>query len=259
MALNNKAFSLQQLHRFDEAVAIYDRVKAIDPGNAEPDWNLSLHSHADRQFRGRLGRARGALEDGRSAAPIRNSPSRDGSARRHRGQDHPDLRRRRIGRHDSVRALRARWWRRAARASSWWSMDPAVRCCRDCPASRNACAMSRPIDAAGIRHALPDVRPAAGVRNAARHDSVGDAVSAALRPRTACRPGRAPRSARSRQIARRPGLVRQSRAQQRSQPVDPAAHAVAASSTSMRPSSACRRIRGLTIGRRCWRAPTSST
>jgi tetratricopeptide (TPR) repeat protein len=42
VALNNKAASLQQCHRFDEAIATYHRMKAIDPENAEPDWNLSM-------------------------------------------------------------------------------------------------------------------------------------------------------------------------------------------------------------------------
>lgn len=40
--LNNKAFSLSQLQRFAEAVAIYREVKTIDPGNAMADWNLAL-------------------------------------------------------------------------------------------------------------------------------------------------------------------------------------------------------------------------
>ena len=42
MALMNKASSLQQLHRFEEAVAAYQNVRAIDPGSADADWNLSL-------------------------------------------------------------------------------------------------------------------------------------------------------------------------------------------------------------------------
>ncbi len=39
---NNKATSLQRLHRFDEAAAICRHVKTIDPENTEADWNLSL-------------------------------------------------------------------------------------------------------------------------------------------------------------------------------------------------------------------------
>jgi tetratricopeptide (TPR) repeat protein/ADP-heptose:LPS heptosyltransferase len=42
IALNNKAASLQQVHKFEEAIAAYHRMKAIDPKNAEPDWNLSM-------------------------------------------------------------------------------------------------------------------------------------------------------------------------------------------------------------------------
>jgi tetratricopeptide (TPR) repeat protein len=40
-ALNNKAFSLAQLHRFDEAFAVYAKSKAIDANNAGTDWNLA--------------------------------------------------------------------------------------------------------------------------------------------------------------------------------------------------------------------------
>jgi tetratricopeptide (TPR) repeat protein len=42
IALINKAASLTALRRFDEAIAVYHRVDAIDPGNAEAAWNLSL-------------------------------------------------------------------------------------------------------------------------------------------------------------------------------------------------------------------------
>jgi tetratricopeptide (TPR) repeat protein len=42
LALLNKAASLLQTHRHDEAEATYRQVKAIDPDNPEPDWNLSL-------------------------------------------------------------------------------------------------------------------------------------------------------------------------------------------------------------------------
>ncbi|WP_024513638.1 tetratricopeptide repeat protein [Bradyrhizobium sp. Tv2a-2] len=41
-ALNNKAFALTQLHRFDEAVAVYGRVRHIDPENAQATWDLAL-------------------------------------------------------------------------------------------------------------------------------------------------------------------------------------------------------------------------
>src|SRR5262245_60394015 len=42
IAMNNKAPSLQQIRRLDEAAAIYHELKAIDPGNADADWNLSF-------------------------------------------------------------------------------------------------------------------------------------------------------------------------------------------------------------------------
>ena len=34
--------ALSGIHRFDEACAAYDRVKAIDPGNVGAEWNLAL-------------------------------------------------------------------------------------------------------------------------------------------------------------------------------------------------------------------------
>jgi len=41
-ALNNKAFMLGEIHRFDEAFTLYRHVKRIDPENAETDWNVAL-------------------------------------------------------------------------------------------------------------------------------------------------------------------------------------------------------------------------
>jgi tetratricopeptide (TPR) repeat protein len=41
-ALTNKAFSVLQFHRFDEAAAIYRHMKTIDPDFAQADWDLSL-------------------------------------------------------------------------------------------------------------------------------------------------------------------------------------------------------------------------
>jgi tetratricopeptide (TPR) repeat protein len=41
-ALRNKAFALTHIHRFDEAFAVYDEMKAADPGNAETDFDASL-------------------------------------------------------------------------------------------------------------------------------------------------------------------------------------------------------------------------
>jgi tetratricopeptide (TPR) repeat protein len=42
VALTNKAASLGQCHRFDEAEAIYRHMKTIDPDCAQADWDLSL-------------------------------------------------------------------------------------------------------------------------------------------------------------------------------------------------------------------------
>jgi tetratricopeptide (TPR) repeat protein len=42
IALTNKAASLGQFHRFDEAEAIYRHMKTIDPDCAQADWDLSL-------------------------------------------------------------------------------------------------------------------------------------------------------------------------------------------------------------------------
>jgi tetratricopeptide (TPR) repeat protein len=42
VALTNKAASLGQFHRFDEAEAIYRHMKTIDPDCAQADWDLSL-------------------------------------------------------------------------------------------------------------------------------------------------------------------------------------------------------------------------
>jgi tetratricopeptide (TPR) repeat protein len=42
VALNNKASSLLQMRRIDETVATYRQVRAIDPGNADAEWNLSF-------------------------------------------------------------------------------------------------------------------------------------------------------------------------------------------------------------------------
>jgi tetratricopeptide (TPR) repeat protein len=41
-AYNNKAFALTHLHRFAEAFATYDALKAIDPGNVEAIWSEAL-------------------------------------------------------------------------------------------------------------------------------------------------------------------------------------------------------------------------
>jgi tetratricopeptide (TPR) repeat protein len=41
-ALSNKAIALSQLRRFDEAFAIYARVKALDPNHVVSNWNAAL-------------------------------------------------------------------------------------------------------------------------------------------------------------------------------------------------------------------------
>jgi tetratricopeptide (TPR) repeat protein len=43
-ASRNKAMWLGRHHRFDEAFAVYQRLKVLDPGNAKTEWNLS-HLH----------------------------------------------------------------------------------------------------------------------------------------------------------------------------------------------------------------------
>jgi tetratricopeptide (TPR) repeat protein len=40
--LINKAFTLSEVKRFDEAVVMYRHIKGIDPDNAEADWNVAL-------------------------------------------------------------------------------------------------------------------------------------------------------------------------------------------------------------------------
>jgi tetratricopeptide (TPR) repeat protein len=41
-AFRNKAFALTHIHRFAEAFAVYDEMKAVDPGNADADFGASL-------------------------------------------------------------------------------------------------------------------------------------------------------------------------------------------------------------------------
>jgi tetratricopeptide (TPR) repeat protein len=41
-AIDNKAFALTQFHRFDEAFALYERLKCAGANTAMTDWNLSL-------------------------------------------------------------------------------------------------------------------------------------------------------------------------------------------------------------------------
>jgi tetratricopeptide (TPR) repeat protein len=41
-ALSNEAIALGQVRRFDEAFAVYDRLKALDPNHAVSNWNAAL-------------------------------------------------------------------------------------------------------------------------------------------------------------------------------------------------------------------------
>jgi tetratricopeptide (TPR) repeat protein len=41
-AYTNKAHALGHLHRFDEALAMYDALEAVDPGNGDATWSRSL-------------------------------------------------------------------------------------------------------------------------------------------------------------------------------------------------------------------------
>jgi tetratricopeptide (TPR) repeat protein len=49
-ALLGKAFGLFQVHRFEEAVAIYRHVKKINPDHAEAEWNVALVSMLTGNF-----------------------------------------------------------------------------------------------------------------------------------------------------------------------------------------------------------------
>ncbi len=104
----------------------------------------------------------------------------------------------------------------------------------------------------------PMSQPAAGVRDAARYDSGGDAVFAgpARKPRASL--GRSPRRP-ARKIAGRPGLVRQSRITATITTGRSRCRRCRAFSTSMRPLSACKRTRGPTTRPSARRRPISST
>ena len=92
-ALNNKAVALSGIHRFDEACAAYDRVKAIDPGNVGAEWNLALlHLLMGNFEAGWAGREAHWKTDRQSTYP-KFSQARWVWRRKHRGQDHPRLRR----------------------------------------------------------------------------------------------------------------------------------------------------------------------
>jgi tetratricopeptide (TPR) repeat protein len=49
-ALENKIISLAQLHRFDDAFALYERVKALELNNTRTDWNVSVYHRLTGNF-----------------------------------------------------------------------------------------------------------------------------------------------------------------------------------------------------------------
>ena len=223
-ALTNKAASLQQLHRFEEAAATYRQAKAIDPGDAETDWNLSLLQLLTGNFReGWAGRE--ARWNARRAETSLTFPGP-----KWRGEQ--DVAGKTIliymdeGLGDAIQFARYVPEVAARGAQVILLVLPAVYpLLAKLPGVAQCIAILGNGNATGIRPALSDVQPAAGLRDAARYDSVAAIVftASARSPRAGL--GRASRSAR--QIAGRPGLGRQPRAQERSQPIDLAAHAVA--------------------------------
>ena len=216
--LKNKAYVLTQLHRFDEAIAVYQRILAIDPANAAAECDLAqlqlLTGNFEAGWIAREARWETAVDQLPEIHPA--DLARQGSRRR---QDHPRLCGRRHGRFNSVGAL----YPDAGGARR--QRHPRGRGARRClaVASIRRLAMHRQADrgAAGLRHALPDVQPAAGLRNAARQYSLGDVLPASPAGRPRAGLGRSARP--SRQAAGRPVLVRQPQPRQRPQPVAAAA------------------------------------
>jgi tetratricopeptide (TPR) repeat protein len=49
-ALENKIIALAELHRFDEAFALYDRMKALKLNNTRTDWNVSVYHRLTGNF-----------------------------------------------------------------------------------------------------------------------------------------------------------------------------------------------------------------
>ena len=213
LALLNKAASADfKRTGYDEAKATYLQVKAIDPGNPETDWNLSLLYMLTGNFEAgwamreaRWNKANPGVYPKFSDAPM---------VRRGRdiaGKTIVDLRRRRIGRHHPIRALCADGGRprrprhpggRSAGHALLSGLPGVSQCLRKdidvlppfdlhCPMSGLPLAFGTRLDTIPPGHpiCLPCPRPRTGL-------------------------GRPPRP--PRQIAGRPGLVRQSRAQQRS-------------------------------------------
>ena len=130
-ALNNKAFALSQVRRFDEAVATYDLTKAIDPGNAVADWNMALLHMLRGNFRGRLGGARSTLEG--TNLPVVYPQFTDHVAGRRAGrwQNRPGPTKTRDWVTPSSSRVTCRCWQPAARMLFWWSTDHFFHCSRD--------------------------------------------------------------------------------------------------------------------------------
>jgi tetratricopeptide (TPR) repeat protein len=49
-ALENKIIALAELHRFDDAFALYDRMKALKLNNTRTDWNVSVYHRLTGNF-----------------------------------------------------------------------------------------------------------------------------------------------------------------------------------------------------------------
>ena len=215
-----------RLHRFDEAFAIYRRSAALDPDNAPAtDWDLSLlHMMTGNFEAGWPGReARWSAPVLSATYPKFQQPMWLGEGE-HRRQDHPDPCRRGTGRYHSVRALCADVAARGARVILVVARRRSIRCCPDYRRLGVPAVSGR--TAAGVRPALPVVQPAAGFRNAARHAFRPRYRICRRRPKPACRPGKTASAAHDKL---RVGLVWSGNPapRQRSQPLDPAAHAFA--------------------------------
>ena len=252
---NNIGASLQFLSRDEEALPWFDRAIALRPGHvlahaqqgrlAAADASAcrggsdlspcQAHRprqcrarlehvaalHADRQFRGRLGHARGPLEE-----------SQPGRLSQILGA--PMVRRERTSKARPSSSAPTKDWATPfnSRATSrWWQplgarvilvVDPPAHALLSGMPGVSQCLRKDIGVSAAVRPALPDVRPAAGIRHALDTIPPGAAYLPPLPAGSPARLGRPPRP--PRQIAGRPGLVRQSRAQQRSQPIDLAAN-----------------------------------
>ena len=179
-----------QLHRFDEAVAIYRSPEGDRSGQRRGRLEFGAASTADRQFRGRLGRARGA----RGNCPRR--PTRNFRQPMWLGEGAVEGKTILVyadeGMGDSIQFARyvPMLAARGARVILVVVERAAFRCCRNCPASRSALPSSARATLPAFDMHCPMSQPAAGLRNPARH---------AFRPQTAylpapaasaCRPGK---------------------------------------------------------------------